>query len=67
MSKILKRIGIVIATFFIALVLIGMGIAGATSDNLIIFIAGVFVLPLWTYMDVLDPMWRYFIHLNVNN
>lgn len=67
MSKILKRTGIVIATFFIILLLIGMGIAGATSDNLIIFIAGVFVLPLWTYIDILDPMWNYFISLNVNN
>ena len=67
MSKILKRIGIVIATFFIALFLIGMGIIGVTSDNLIIFISGVFVFPLWVYMDVLDPMWSYFISLNVND
>lgn len=64
MSKILKRIGIVIATFFITLFLISMGIAGATSNNLIIFIAGVFALPLWVYIDVLDPMWNYYLSLN---
>lgn len=64
MSKILKRTGIVIATFFITLFLIGMGIAGVTSDNLIIFITGVFVLPLWVYIDILDPMWNYYLSLN---